>query len=208
MHLHHATNALLFALNRVIHPVALFHHAGIHPQEGQRSHKRVSRNFKRQSGERRFVIGGTFFHGDFVVQHTLDSLHFGGRRQVFDYRIQHRLNTLVLKRRTAEHRYNFIGQGARTNACLDFFFRQRLTFEVFIHKCFVRFGGRFHQAFTQLFTFSEHVGRDFFVLEGHTLIGFVPANRLHFDQIHNTLEFFFRPDGHLQRHWIGAKSRF
>src|SRR5690606_17782190 len=54
--------------------------------------------------------------------------------------------------------------------------------------------------FTQFITGIQQFRRDIPILEGHTLIGLIPDNGLHLDQIDHTLELVFRANGHLHRH--------
>src|SRR5690606_27828322 len=55
VHLHHTANALFLTLDRVQHRVARGQHAGINAGKSQSTDERVGRDFKRQSGERRFI---------------------------------------------------------------------------------------------------------------------------------------------------------
>src|SRR5690606_20636602 len=84
MHLHHTTNALLLALDRVDDGVTRGQNTGVDANEGQSTNEGVSCDLERQRRERRFV--GRFALVDFLFiirVNTLDRRHFVRSRQEF-----------------------------------------------------------------------------------------------------------------------------
>ncbi|MNP56767.1 hypothetical protein D3C76_1515190 [compost metagenome] len=71
-----------------------------------------------------------------VVQDTVDRRNVYRGWQVVYYRIQHRLNTFVLERRTTGYQDDFVVQNALTQSFFDLFFSQFFTTQVFFHQLF------------------------------------------------------------------------
>ncbi|MNZ55370.1 hypothetical protein D3C78_732960 [compost metagenome] len=209
MHLHHTTNALFLAFDRVDHGVARLQHARVNAHESQGTHERVGSNLERQSRERLVVVGVTLVVVsldqlvlrllDQVRVNTLDRRNLGRSRQEVDNGVENQGNTLVLERRTADGRNDLAGQGARTQTGFDLFDRQLTFFKVLVHQLFVGFGSSFYHVRAPFFGQLEHVRRNLFLTVGSAFVVVVPVDSLHLDQVDLTLEVIFRTDGQLNR---------
>ncbi|MCY1433168.1 hypothetical protein D9M71_491890 [compost metagenome] len=201
MHLHHAADAFLLALDRVEHGVAGAEHAGVDPGEGQGADEGVGGDLERQRRERFVVVGMAFQVFIFVIRvGAFDRRDFRGGRQVVDHRIEHQRHALVLERRAADGRDNFIGQGAFTQAGLDLFVTQFLAIEVQLHEFVIGLGGCFDHVCAPFIGKLEHVGRNFFFAVAGALVVFVPVDGLHFHQVDLAFEVFLGANGQLNRY--------
>ncbi|MNR35389.1 hypothetical protein D3C85_1532320 [compost metagenome] len=98
MHLHHAADAFLLALDRVEHGVAGAEHAGVDPGEGQGTDEGVGGDLERQRRERFVVVSVALQVLVFVVRvGAVDRRDFRRRRQVVDDRVEHQRHALVLE---------------------------------------------------------------------------------------------------------------
>src|SRR5690606_12412577 len=207
MHLHHTTNALLLALDRVDDGVTRGQNTGVDANEGQSTNEGVSCNLERQRRERRFV--GRFALVDFLLVirvNTLDRRHFVRSRQEFDHGIENKRHTLVLERGAQSRRHDFTSDGALTQSLLDFLDAQLTPFEVLVHQLFIGLGCCLDQIGAILLSLGLQLGRDLFLTEGHALVVLVPVDGLHLDQIDLTDEVFLGTDLQLQRHRSVAQA--
>src|SRR5574343_570677 len=116
-HLHDTADTLLLALDRVVHGVAFGQHAGVHTPEGQLADEGVGHQLERQSRALLVVVGRAALRLlVFVRPRHIGNI--GRRRQVVDHGIQHALHALVLECGTTQHRVDFGGDGALTQARL------------------------------------------------------------------------------------------
>ncbi|MND13550.1 hypothetical protein D3C80_37270 [compost metagenome] len=143
-----------------------------------------------------------------VVQDTVNRSNISRRWQVFNNRIQHRLNTFVLKCRTTGNQDNFVVKYALTQRSFDLFFSQLFATKEFLHQFVRTFSSGFNQFLAPFFSQFLHISWDLFVFEGHALIGFVPVDSFHFHQVNNTGEFLFCADSQLQRDRVRAQTLF
>ncbi len=141
-----------------------------------------------------------------VVQHTVNRGNVSRCWQVFNYRIQHRLNTFVLKCRTTGNQDDFVFQYALTQRSFDLFFCQFFTAEEFLHQLIRTLSSGFNQLRTPFFSQFLHISWDIFVNEGNALIGIVPVDRFHFHQVNNTGETFFCADSQLKWNWVCTQA--
>src|SRR5690606_7118627 len=64
---------------------------------------------------------------------------------------------------------------------------------------------RLNHVFASCLTGLKHLLRNIAVNEGHALIGFIPDDRLHLDQIDDTFEILFSTNGEL--HWYRSYTK-
>ncbi|MNH17250.1 hypothetical protein D3C79_769140 [compost metagenome] len=122
MHLHHAADAFLLALDRVEHGVAGAEHAGVDPGEGQGADERVGGDLEGQGRERLAVDGVSLQVLFFVIRvGALDGRDLRRGGQVVDDRVEHQRHALVLERRAEDGRHDLVVQGAFAQASLDLF---------------------------------------------------------------------------------------
>ena len=117
VHQQDPTETLALLLGRVVDLVALVDLAGVDAEVGQLA-ERVGDDLERQRGER-VVARAT--RDRLVAAHVgaLGGRDVERRRQVVDDGVEHRLDTLVLERRTAQHRDEVERQRAGADGALD-----------------------------------------------------------------------------------------
>src|SRR5690606_24771247 len=201
VHLHHAADAFLLALDRVDHGVAGGKHAGVHASEGQGTDERVGGDLERQRGERSVVGGDALVDLLGVVRiGALDRRNLGRSRQIVDHGVKHEGHALVLERGTAHRRDDFTGDGALTQTGLDLLDGQVALFQVLVHQLFVGLGGCLDHVGAEFLGLGLQLGRDGLVARRHAHVGVIPVDGLHGHQVDLTLEVLFGTDRQLQRH--------
>ena len=209
MHLNDTTETLTCSFHGVQYGITRVNHTGVHAEEGQVTHERVGSDFECQSSKRLIIASVTLSRSIFtVVQDTVDRRYVDWGWQVINYRIQHRLNTFVLERRTTGYQDDFVVQNALTQSFFDLFFSQFFTTQVFFHQLFRSFSCGFDQVLVPFVSQFNHVCRDIFVFEGYALVSVVPVDSFHFHQVNNTGEMFFSTNRQLQRNRVRAQTGF
>ncbi|CSH48775.1 Uncharacterised protein [Shigella sonnei] len=209
VHLNDTTETLTCSFHGVQYGITRVNHTGVNTEEGQVTNKRVGSDFERQCRERLVITCVTLSRSVFtVVQDTVDRRYVNRGWQVINYRIQHRLNTFVLERRTTGYQDDFVVQNALTQSTFDFCFSQFFTTQVFFHQLFRSFSCGFDQVLVPFVSQFNHVCRDIFVFEGYALVSVVPVDSFHFHQVNNTGEMFFSTNRQLQRNRVRAQTGF
>ncbi len=209
VHLHDTTKTFTSRFHGVQYGITRVNHARVHAEERQVTYERVGSDFECQRRERLVITCVTFSRGIFtVVQNTVDCRYVSRCRQVINYRIQHRLNTFVLKCRTTGYQDDFVVQNTLTQRFLDLFLGQLFAAQVFFHQLFRRFSCGLDQVLVPFVSQVLHVSRDIFVNEGNALVCIVPVDGFHFHQVNNTGETFFSTNRQLQRNRVRAQTGF
>ena len=137
VHQQDAAETLALLLDRVVDLVALVDDAGVDAEVRQLA-ERVGDDLERQRGERGLLVG--------LARRSSSSpltLVPCGRRDVerarqeVDDGVEHRLDALVLERRTGEHRDEVAGQGALADDLLQVGLGERLVAEVLLEDLVV-----------------------------------------------------------------------
>src|SRR6267154_1924667 len=98
------------------------------------------------------AVGGAAQLGLVVIRvGALDRRHVYRRRQIINYRVEQRLNALVLERRTGQNRHNLQGESRLANRLAHFFQRQRFAIQIFVDQLIVVFGDIFDYLVAVLF---------------------------------------------------------
>ena len=209
MHLYDTTETLTCSFHGVQDGITRVNHTRVYAEEGQVTHERVGSDFECQSSKRLIIASVTLSRSIFtIVQDTVDRRYVNRGWQVVNYRIQHRLNTFVLERRTTGYQDDFVVQNALTESSFNLFFSQFFTTQVFLHQLFRSFSSGLDQVLVPFFGQFLHVCRDIFVSEGYTCVFFVPVDGFHFHQVNNTGERFFSANRQLQRNRVRAQTGF
>src|SRR6267154_283452 len=127
---------------------------------------------------------------------ALDRRHVYRRRQIINYRVEQRLNALVLERRTGQNRHNLQGESRLANRLAHFFQRQRFAIQIFVDQLIVVFGDIFDYLVAVLFVKFLVNGR---ALErcGHVRAGIYESlvpKFLDFEDLKFCAESFFEPN--------------
>ncbi len=174
-------------------------HTGVHTEEGQVTHKRVGSDFN-ASAERLVVACMTLSAGVFLPSSRIPLIAGAVYRgwQVINYRIQHRLNTFVLKCRTTGYRDDFVvRERAGRRACL-------ISSSVapsppaFFHQLFRSFCGGLDQVLVPFASRVLHVSRGYSYSKVTPLVGINPVDGFHFHRVNNAGETFFSTNCQLQ----------
>jgi len=210
VHLQDAADALLFAFDRVEDHIAGIQHAGIDAEEHQLAEERVGHDFEAERGERFTVIGLAHQRGGVVVggrvrARAANRRHLDRARQVVNHAVQHRLHALVLERRAAEHRDDFVGERADADAFADVLGRQVAAVEIGFHQLLVGFGRGLDQFFAVRITRRRMRFRDVALLELRAHRVLVPIQRLHLHQVDDAFEVLLGADGQLHDHRLRAE---
>ena len=137
VHLYDTAETFTCSFHGVQDGVTGVNHTRVHAEEGQVTHERVGSDFECQSSKRLVIASMTLSRSIFtVVQNTVDRRYVYWGWQVINYRIQHRLNTFVLERRTTGYQDDFVVQNTLTQSFFDLFFSQFFTTQVFLHQLF------------------------------------------------------------------------
>ena len=184
-----------------------FYLTRINTEESQTSYVWVCSDLKCQCWSffifRRLTI---FFSSSVrICTDNIRSIH--RRRQESTNIVKQCLNTLVLERRTTEHRNDIHLQSTCTQCTQDFFFcNSRRIVKVFFHQSFVELSYFFQHLITPFLSFVNQVCRDFFYIIVSTHCFIVPQDSFHLDQVNNTLESFFCTNRNYHRTWISAQN--
>ena len=209
MHLYDTAKTFTRRFHGVQDGVTGVNHTRVNAEEGQVTHEWVGSNFERQCRERLFITCVTLSRSVFtVVQDAVDRRNVNRGWQVVNYRIQHRLNTFVLERRTTGYQDDFVVQNALTQSRFDLLLRQFFTTQVFFHQLFRSFCCGFDQVLVPFVSQVLHLCRDIFVFEGNARICFVPVDGFHFHQVDNAGETFFSTNCQLKRNRVRAQTGF
>src|SRR5690606_10540222 len=130
MHLKHAANALAGALYGVQRRRAGFQNARIDAHEGQRADERIAHHLEGEAGER-LVIGRQAL--DVLLGLRIDAVRAADidrRGHEIDNRVEQRLNTLVLERRSGQNRHEDRLDGALANAAAQRRLVRLFAFEI------------------------------------------------------------------------------
>src|SRR5690606_18457087 len=204
VHLQQTADTLLLAAQGIKHRVAAIEYAGINTNKGQGADKGIRRYLERQCGKW-LVISGVTFRLLAILQLATNSINVVRRREVTDHGIQHRLDALVLERRTTKDRNDLAGQYTLSNRSMDLVLGQRFAAKVFFHELIVCFGGRFDQLLAPLGTGINHFRRRIRQLEGRTHIILAPPDRLVGNQVNDALEVFLKANGQLHDNRVGIQ---
>ena len=137
---------------------------------------------------------------------ALDRRDLHRRRQEVDDCIQHALHALVLEGGAAQHRLNFVGDGALAQTGLDLVLGKVAVLEVLVHQVLVGLGGCFQHFLAPFFCRSLQLGRNVAILEFHALGGVVPVDGLHLDQVDHALELVLGADGDDHGYGVGTQA--
>ena len=180
---------------------------GVHADERELSDKRVRHDLEHERRKRLVVVRPPLDRNLFVVDRAAyHRRHVQRRWQQVHNGIQHVLDTLVLKCRTANHRENLLRDGAPPQTGHDLLGRDGLAFDVLLEKMLVAFGGRFDQLVVILPRLFNQFGWDFHFVVFCAQRLVAPHARLHADQVDDTDEVLLRSDRKLDRHWSAIQS--
>ena len=199
VHLEDAADPLLVALRAVEHVRAGLERARVDPEERELADERVGDDLEGQGRERRVGIGleGHVFAGARVAPG--DRRHVERAGQEVDDRVEHRLDALVLQRRTGQHRDDLVGQRAGANRAAELVGADLLALEELVRDVVVEVGQRLDELLAPLGGERQDVGGDVPDLD---LVAEVVAvgDRLHVDEVDDAAERALGADRHLERH--------
>src|SRR6185437_8578129 len=196
--------ALFAILGRVEHRGAGFDLAGIDAREGDGADERVVHDLEGEHRERLAVERPA---NDLLARlhvDALDRLAIGGRGQIVDDAIQQRLHAFVLERRAAQHR----NEGDLLDRLADEALQRRnvglVAVEISGHHIVVEFDGGFDQLLALFLGLLGEIGRDVFVMKLRPKALVFPDDRLHAQEVDDTLEVRLRTDRQLDANRAGA----
>ena len=196
MHLKESPNSLFLALGGVFDRATLFKGSRVDPQVGQFSDVRVRHDFEGQSGKRSRVVHIT---GQLVVLARLRSHRWRdvkGRRKKINDGVEHRLDALVFKSRTAENRDNGIRQGPCSQSSFQVSGGDLFIAKVLLHHVVIEVRDHINEVLASLFGFKDQVlgDWDFFEFLTHSLF---PHQRTVSNEVNDTKEISFGANGEL-----------
>ena len=118
-----------------------------------------------------------------------------GRGQVIDDRVEQRLNTFVLERRTGNDRNDLHRERSLSKSVADLVLGNLLALEVFDHQIVVDARNCLDELFTPLFGRIDEIGRNIDDIVLRALRFVVPDKAFHRDQVDDALEVLFEPIG-------------
>ncbi|MNF81973.1 hypothetical protein D3C84_642650 [compost metagenome] len=131
---------------------------------------------------------------------TTDGRDLGRRRQQFDHRVEYQRHALVLEGRAAHRRYHFAGQGADAQAGLDLLLGEVAFVEVLGHQLFIGLGRHLQHHVAPVPGLVQQFGGYVLLARSGTLVGIVPVDGLHADQVDLAVEVLLLADGQLDGH--------
>ena len=174
VHLEQTRDTFLLARTSIQYIRTSLHRTCIDTEEAQTTYIRVSSDLKCQSGQRLFKQRLASNNLVRIIRIcTFDSRCIFRTRQISTNSIQQCLNTLVLERRTANHRVDLHRQSSLADSSLDFVLCDRSRiFKIFLHQSFITLSQRLQHLITPLFSLSLEFCRDLvhFVFSTHGLI--------------------------------------
>ena len=188
VHQQDAAETLAALLGRVVDLVTLVDLAAVDAEVGQLA-ERIGNDLERQRGEwlvdRRLAVQDLFL---MVGPGALRRRDVERARQEVDDGVEHRLDTLVLERRTTQDRHEVEGQRAGTQRDLDLFLGDFLAGQVLLHEVVVAGRDGLEQMLAVLRCLLRHVGGnlDFVPLGAELFV--VPDQGLHLDEINQADE--------------------
>ena len=145
VHLEQAADALALALGCVVDVGAAAQHAAVDAEERELADEGIGRDLEGERRERLAVAGVAHRGGLAFGSSTLHRRAVERGRQEVDDRVEHRLDALVLQRRSAEDRDELGADRAGAKAANDLGGRQGLAVEVLDHQLVVGLGDRLEQ---------------------------------------------------------------
>ena len=146
VHLEQAANALMLLRARVQHRLARVQLSRVHTDKRQLTDIRVGHDLEGQGRERLVVVS---FARDRLPSVGIEAMRFFGverRGQVIDHRVEQRLDTFILERRSHHHRKQLQPDRGFAQRCLQFVRRNRFAFQKFVQNVVVIFGDGFDQS--------------------------------------------------------------
>ena len=128
------------------------------------------------------------------------ALHFFRRWQIFDHRIQYRLHAFIFKRGTTEHGDNFIGQvRARMPALMSSSLRVSASryFSIRVSLASAADSIKYSRIASHS---SRKISGYLSILKASSLVGVIPKDGFHFNQVNDAFKFILGADCHLQGH--------
>ena len=131
--------------------------------------------------------------------------HVERRGQVVDHRVEHRLDSLVLERRAAQHGHDLVAERAGAQRAADLVGADLLAVEVLGGNVVVDIGQSLDHLVAPLTRLGLELARDVAHLD---LVAEVVAvgDGLHVDQIDHAAELVLVAHRHLQRHRVGTQA--
>ena len=128
------------------------------------------------------------------------------RGQIIDHRIEQRLHTFVLERRSHHHREQLQPDRRLAQRRLQFIRRNRFAFEKLVQNVVIVLGDGFDQLRVERFRLFLQVRGNLAddVLGANRLV--VPDDGLHLDQVDDTAKLVFLSDGNLNRDGLGVEA--
>ncbi len=130
------------------------------------------------------------------------------RRQIVDYRVEHRLHAFVLEGGAADHREDFHLQGSAAEGGFQFGLANGFAFNVLVHQLvlIVVFHDGLDQHLMVGLRLLLQLFGNFFDLELGAQAFVIPHDRLHGHQVDDAFELFFLADGQLDSDGAGIEA--
>ena len=205
VHLEQAANSLMLLRTRVHHRLARLQLSRVHPDKRQLTDKRVGHDLEGQRRERLFVVGLARDRLPIVGIEAMRLFRVERRGQVIHHRIQQRLDTFILERRSHHHRKQLQPDRGLAQRRLQLVRRNRFAFQKLVQNVVIILGDGFDQLrMERLSLFLQFRGNlGGLVLRAYGLV--FPDDGLHGDQVHHSAKLVFLSDGNLNRDRLGVE---
>ena len=206
VHLQQTPDALGLSRAHVQHAVASLQLSGVHADERQLSDKRIGHDLERQRRKRLFVVRLARDRLPVIRIRAVRLAYIQRRRQIIHHRIQQRLHTFVLERRSHHHRKHLQRDRRFAQRRTQFVGGDLFAFQKLVQDFVVVLGDAFDQLRVERFRLLLQVGGNLFrlILSAHRLV--FPDDRLHLNQVDDAEKFRFLSDGNLNRDRLGTEA--
>ena len=193
---HQPTNFQFFACPGIDNGVTLSDNPLIGPYVGQLS---VSAVLELEGKRHQFIIGiiGHLDLGLVIVKIKGDIFHIQGTGKIGVNRVEKRLHSFILVRRSQHDRGKFQRQGALADGGMNHLFGDFLFLEHGLHQLVGKHGNRVEQFFPFLLRLILEMIRNFFIANLVPLFT-IKIDRLHGDKVNHAFHIIFQADGNLE----------
>src|SRR5712691_1034427 len=206
VHLQQPPDALPAVFAAVVDVRARAQHAAVHAEERQFPDVRIGHDLERERGERRVIGRGPLGVRCVVMrQMALDRRDVDGRRQIIDDGVEQRLDALVLEGGAADDGDDVSGDRGLADDGADFFFGQRVVFEILVQDGVVGLDAGLDHVVSQLcdLIFQRRGDRAFDVLLPHRLVVVHDLDFAH--EVDEAREQLAGAERYLDRHRLRAE---
>ena len=205
MHLQDTADTLFLTLGRVQNGGTSLQLTGVHAEECQLTHKRVSHDLKGQCREGSVVIGRTFCLFVGLGNGALDGGHVQRTGHIIHDGVKQLLHAFVFVGSAADNGNHLVVHGGMTNDRTDTVRGDFFAFQIHFHQFIVEHGDSVHEFLAILIGQINHIFGN--GLDTHVLAQVVIVDvGIHLHQVDDAFESLFSADGQLNGNSVALQT--